>query len=375
MSVKVDIEKKFYKKKIGKKKGDKPTFSLHCAFDAGNELVVLFGRSGSGKTTTLQCIAGLTKPDAGTVRVNDMLYFDSSGNINLPPQQRRVGYVFQHYSLFPHMNVRQNIAFGLKGWDAPARDVRIREVVELVQIEDLESFYPEQLSGGQQQRVVLARALAPKPDILLLDEPFSALDMVVRMHLREEVRAIQQSLGIPVLFITHNPVEAFTIADKVVAFHEGHVQQLGSPEDVFYRPRTVYVAQLVGFSNIFEGEVVEADNTRSEYMVLRSQGISILVSFMDRRVGDTVTWGIRPENIQILRLDHIRSEDTKNVYEAVIRNVVNKGASRLVSLKLNSGGAALVAEVANHIFDELKVDVGDTCLVQLEMSDVVVMNC
>ncbi|TFH42572.1 MAG: ABC transporter ATP-binding protein [ANME-2 cluster archaeon] len=371
MSLKVNITKNFFNKRGSKKENVKPNFSLHCRFDVENEIVVLFGRSGSGKTTALQCIAGLTKPDSGNISLNGSIFFDNKGKINVPPQKRRVGYVFQTITLFPHMDVRKNIAFALKGLTQSEKDARIREVMELVQIQELESYYPLQLSGGQKQRVVLARALAARPDILLLDEPFSALDTIVRMHLREEIKDIQRKLNIPVLFITHNPVEAFTMADKVAIFHEGIVQQFATPEDVFYHPATKYVAKLVGFSNLFDDAVVEGYDICSMCAFLRFEGLSLIVPSVDCEQGKKVTWGIRPENIRIFGTGNSKGEK-KNVFAGVIKSIANKGASKLVSLRLNECSSLLVAEITNHELSALELSVGDVCMVWLEMSDIVI---
>jgi len=246
MTIEVDIEKEFYGRKHGKK-GKKPSFSMNCSFDAGSDFSVLFGCSGSGKTTVLRCIAGLETPDSGTIRINDTVYFDSRKKINLPPQKRKIGYMFQENALFPHKNVRQNIEFGLNGLSSMEKTGRVNEMLDLLGIEELEFAYPDELSGGQKQKVALARALAPEPEVLLLDEPFSALDTVVRLKLRRELRAIQKRLGIPVIFITHDPVEAFTMADRMVVFDDGRVQQIGSRRRI-YRRKTRYVAELVGLS-------------------------------------------------------------------------------------------------------------------------------
>ncbi|WP_243685490.1 ABC transporter ATP-binding protein [Methanosarcina barkeri] len=156
----------------------------------GNELVVLFGPSGSGKTTLFKCISGITEPDDGKITVGSKVYYDKNQKINLPIQKRNLGYVFQNYTLFPHMNVRKNIECGLKGWEKEDKEVRVAEMLNLIHIEELENRYPSQLSGGQKQRVALARALAPKPGILLLDEPFSALDMGIRTKLAERIKKI-----------------------------------------------------------------------------------------------------------------------------------------------------------------------------------------
>ncbi len=352
---------------------------MHCSFDAGSDFAVLFGRSGSGKTTALRCIAGLETPDSGTISINDKVYFDSKKKVNLPPQKRKIGYMFQENALFPHMNVRQNIEFGLKGRSSAEKMERVNEMLDLVGIEELEFAYPDELSGGQKQKVALARALAPDPEVLLLDEPFSALDTVVRLKLRKELKAIQKKLGIPVVFITHDPVEAFTIADRMVVFDDGRVQQLGSPEDVFYQPKTRYVAELVGFSNLFDDAVVERHGNKDECTFLWSLGTEITAPYIRKMAGDKVSWGIRPENIELLgngtgsKSAHtLRQEDRKNLLDGVIRKVVNKGSSRIMSLKLKESGAFLKVEVANHVFDSLKIGAGDECMVRIRTSDMIV---
>jgi len=351
MTVEVEIEKEFYGRKLRKKKGEKPSFSMHCSFDADSEFAVLFGCSGSGKTTVLRCIAGLENPDAGTIRKNDILYFDSKKKINLPPQKRKIGYMFQENALFPHMNVRQNIEFGLKGLSSIEKNDQVNEMLGLVGIEELEFAYPDELSGGQKQKVALARALAPNPEVLLLDEPFSALDTVVRLKLRKELRTIQKKLGIPVIFITHDPVEAFTMADRMAVFDNGRVQQLSSPEEVFYHPKTRYVAELVGFSNLFDDAVVEGHGQGDECTFLWSLGTKITALYIRRMAGDRVSWGIRPENIELVNngsAPSIRKEDSKNLLDGVVRNFVNKGTSWIMSLKLKDSGAVLNVEVTNH---------------------------
>lgn len=375
MTIEVDIEKKFYGRKGQRKRGQDPTFSMHCSFDAGSDFMVLFGSSGSGKSTALRCLAGLETPDSGSIRINGTVYFDSRKKINLPPQKRRIGYMFQENTLFPHMTVRQNIAFGLKGLNAREKAARVNEMLDLVGLRELEAAYPEELSGGQKQKVSLVRALAPAPDVLLLDEPFSALDTVVRLRLRKELKAIQKRLKVPVIFITHDPVEAFTMADRMVVFDNGHVQQLGSPEEIFYNPRTRYVAELVGFSNLFDDAVVERHGEASECTFLWSLGTEITAPYIRRMAGDKVSWGIRPENIELVEKENvhrIEKEERKNLLSGVIRNVVNKGSSRVMSLKLKESDAVLKVEITNHIFNTLKIGTGDECLVRIRTSDMIV---
>jgi molybdate transport system ATP-binding protein len=375
MTIEVDIEKEFYGRKNRKKRGEGPSFSMRCNFDADSEFAVLFGCSGSGKTTALRCIAGLETPDAGTIRINDTVYFDSKRKVNLPPQKRKIGYMFQENALFPHMNVRQNIEFGLKGMSFTEKTDRVDEMLALAGIEELEFAYPDELSGGQKQKVALARALAPNPEILLLDEPFSSLDTIIKLRLRKELQTIQKKLGIPVIFITHDPVEAFTIADKMVVFDNGYVQQLGSPEDVFYHPKTRYVAELVGFSNLFDDAVIERHGKEEDCTFIWSLGTEITAPYIERQAGDRVSWGIRPENIEIFGRKNIQSvekEEKKNLFYGIIRNVVNKGTGRIMSLILKESGAVLKVEVTNHIFDSLKVDIGDECTVRLRASDMII---
>ncbi len=215
------------------------------------ELVALLGPSGCGKTTTLRLLAGLEDADAGQITVagRDITH--------VPASRRDMGMVFQAYSLFPHMTVRQNVAFGLRLRRAVAavRDRRAVEMLELVGLSEQADRYPHQLSGGQQQRVALARALAIEPQVLLLDEPLSALDAKVRAQLRDEIRRIQLEVGITTLFVTHDQEEALAIADRVGVMRDGRLEQLASPTDVYSRPATAFVAEFVGLSNRLAGTV------------------------------------------------------------------------------------------------------------------------
>jgi molybdate transport system ATP-binding protein len=252
---------------------------------------------------------------------------------------------------------------------------RVNEMLGLLGIEELEFAYPDELSGGQKQKVALARALAPDPEVLLLDEPFSALDTVVRLKLRRELRAIQKRLGIPVVLITHDPVEAFTMADRMVVFDEGRVQQMGIPEDVFYHPKTRYVAELVGFLNLFDNAVVEGHGNGAECTFLWSLGTEITAPYIERKAGDRVSWGIRPENVELVdrrNIHTIQKEDRKNLFDGVIMNVVNKGTSSIMSLILKESEDVLKVEVANQVFDSLKIGTGDECMVRLRSSDMIV---
>ncbi|MEZ5725343.1 MAG: ABC transporter ATP-binding protein [Paracoccaceae bacterium] len=215
------------------------------------EFVSFLGPSGCGKTTVLRMIAGFESPSAGTVVV------DGQDVTGLPAARRRIGMMFQAYALFPNMTVRENVAFGLKisKMDKTAIDARVREMLGLIALEQLGDRYPYQLSGGQQQRVALARALAPRPNLLLLDEPLSALDAKVRVSLRDDIRAIQRELGITTIFVTHDQEEALSISDRVVVMYQGRADQIGTPAEIYNRPATRFVASFVGHLNTFDARM------------------------------------------------------------------------------------------------------------------------
>lgn len=217
---------------------------VNFAFDKG-EFISLLGPSGCGKTTILRMIAGFERPTSGAIRV------DGEDITHLKPNQRKLGMVFQAYALFPNMTVGENIAFGLKiaGMPADQRRARVDEMLKLIGLPGFEKRYPYEMSGGQQQRVALARAIAPKPRLLLLDEPLSALDAKIRVSLREEIRAIQRDLGITTVFVTHDQEEAMSISDRIVVMNAGNIEQLGAAHDIYNRPQTRFVATFVGQLN------------------------------------------------------------------------------------------------------------------------------
>jgi len=233
-----------------------PGFCLDVAFQMGREVATIFGPSGAGKTMTLRAIAGLLRPDEGRIVLDGETLFDSARRINVPPQRRRVGYVPQGYALFPHLTVAENIAYALHRWPREERRAVVAQMVEAMGLGGLEGRRPHQLSGGQQQRVALARALAARPRLLLLDEPFSALDQALRRELGEEIARVQARWGIPVLMVTHDLGDAFHLSQRVIVVDGGRVLQQGPREEVFYRPRNRRVAQMVAMRNIWPAKVV-----------------------------------------------------------------------------------------------------------------------
>ncbi|MFB6362415.1 MAG: ABC transporter ATP-binding protein [Halobacteriales archaeon] len=256
------------------------------------EFFTLVGPSGCGKTTTLRAIAGFEAPSAGTVRIAGQ---DMAG---VPPEDRPIGIVFQQYALFPHLSVSENIGYGLRFRDPPdgvSKNERVAELLELVDLGGLGDRDPDQLSGGQQQRVALARALAPGPDVLLLDEPLSALDAKLRQQLRVTIRDIQQELGITTIYVTHDQAEALAISDRVAVLRDGRIEQVGSPEGVYRQPASRFVASFIGDNNVFPGTVTDADPP-----TVSIDGTELpLARDAPATAGEAVVVAVRPEHLSL----------------------------------------------------------------------------
>lgn len=237
-------------------------FQLDVQFHTSLSFTALLGVSGAGKTLTLRSLAGLLHPDEGRIALDGRVLFDSQQHIFLPPQARRIGYVPQHSALFPHQTVTEQIRFALPArGNRKSQAARVAELVTVLELEGLERRYPDALSGGQQRRVALARALAADPQLLVLDEPFSALDVPVRERLYEALRHLCQQFALPVILVTHDRAEVEQLADTVVVLHQGSVAQVGSVQEVFLAPRTPDVARLVGQDNLFRGELATPPST------------------------------------------------------------------------------------------------------------------
>lgn len=254
MNLLVDIQKKL---------GD---FQLELAFQTEDVVTGLLGISGSGKSMTLQCIAGIQRPDRGRIVLDDVVLFDSDQGINLSPQQRSVGYLFQNYALFPHMTVEKNLQCGL-GSGAPEK---LTEMMKLLGLEGLEKQFPNELSGGQCQRVALGRMLLSQPKLLLLDEPFSALDRHLRQQLQLQLGEILKQVGRQTILVTHDRQEAYHLCTKLCILAEGHIAQTGATRAVFRRPTTWHSAQMVGYQNLTSAQWVD-----DHHLFLPSWGISL----------------------------------------------------------------------------------------------------
>ena len=253
---------------------------------ADGELVAFLGPSGCGKTTTLRMIAGFIEPTAGRV------LFDGVDVTRFPAHRRNTGMVFQRYALFPHMTVSQNVSFGLEMHKVPAaeRARRIREALDMVRMASLGDRYPRQLSGGQQQRVAIARALAIEPTVFLLDEPLSNLDAKLRLEVREEIRALQRRLGLTTIFVTHDQEEALAMSDRMAIMQDGIVRQVGTPDDLYERPESLFVADFLGKMNFFSGRLIRPGQFETE--------AGPLLAVSSEKTSATRV-GVRPERIAL----------------------------------------------------------------------------
>lgn len=338
-----------------------PGFLLEFRLRTGPQMVVVFGPSGSGKTTALRALAGLHTPDAGVIELCGQTLFDSRLGINLPPQERKIGYVPQHYALFPHRRIGDNLAYGLHGHARPVRQRRVAEMLRLMRLEELADRFPSEVSGGEQQRAALARALVTEPKLLLMDEPFGALDEDLRVHLRDELRRVQREYGIPVVMITHNLEEAYSMADRIAVLVDGQIVQTGMRDDVFRKPATPAVARIIGMGNILEAVVVGVDG---EVSVLDWCGQRL---HLDRNVslveGQPVQLGIRPEEVMFIRQDRRVSPDLRsNLLEGIITEDRAQGFDHLVVMSIDcphGENGRLLARIPHPVFLRLQLAVGE----------------
>ncbi len=306
-----------------------PDFKIDISFNANDgEILTLLGPSGCGKTTTLHIIAGFIEPGEGRIFLNDH-------NVTyLPPHMRNVGLVFQDYALFPHMNVFSNIAFGLRmhGWSKKDMEKRVKNLLHLIRLPKYENRIVTELSGGEQQRIALARALAPNPDILLLDEPLSALDALLRKELRSEIKRIQRELKITTVYVTHDQEEALALSDKIVVINDGHVEQAGTSYDIYNRPKTRFVAHFVGITNMINARVTGSDGYFTE---LTSPEGSFTVHFPKKLArGSDVVLFVRPEKCLV-------KKDGKNM---------NTVSVRIINFEYLGDSTVITLSLKNHIF-------------------------
>ena len=301
------------------------------------EFVSFLGPSGCGKTTTLRMIAGFERPTSGSLRINDV---DMTFR---PPNQRNVGMVFQSYALFPNMTIAQNVGYGLKVRKMPTSDVkrRVGELLEMINLPDKGDRYPYQLSGGQQQRVALARALAIEPQVLLLDEPLSALDAKIRIVLRKEIRDIQRQLGITTVYVTHDQEEALSLSDRVVVMSEGRIEQIGTPFEIYNFPATAFVASFVGTLNLVAAGVIDAGSGR---LSLEGQEVRTAVAVTAAGSDGRVTLAVRPEGISLGE-----GPEGSNRLRGKIEDINFLGSIVRLRLRLANGSVAATSDAGTTI--------------------------
>ena len=343
-------------------------FSYDARFEAGAEIVVLFGHSGAGKSLTLQLIAGLLRPDAGRIVIGGEPVFDSEAGLNLPPQARRTGYVVQDLALFPHMSVAENVAFGMSGAD---RERRLGDLLGLMRLEAFRDRKPRSLSGGQQQRAALARALAREAGLLLLDEPFSALDESLRVELRRELIRLRSELDLSVIFVTHDLREAHLVADRLAVFDAGRLLQFGGRERVFRQPANRRVAELTGVANILHGRVAAA---RGGALTIEAGGASLRAPAPDGwrpAGGEAVDLAIRAERVNLRRLD-ADDPGQPNLVRGTIREELAYGATH--TLRFESAlGQPVEVEIAARPYEVLGVAGQQAWTLELPPADLHVM--
>jgi len=297
---------------------------------APGEILALLGPSGCGKTTTLRIIAGLDAPDAGTVELRGQVV--AGPGVSVPPEQRGIGIVFQDYALFPHLNVANNVAFGILHLDRGDRQARVAETLELVGLSGFDRRYPHELSGGQQQRVALARAMAPAPTLMLLDEPFSSLDVDLRAQMRDEVERILRATGTTAVFVTHDQEEAFTLADRVGVLNAGRMEQLATPQQIYHRPATRFVAAFAGAADFVPGTVT------SEGIVTE---VGILANLEELQPGERVDVMLRPDDISF-----VPQRDGPDI----ITRRYFRGSETVYCLRLPSGHRVHSSQPSSSVF-------------------------
>lgn len=335
------------------------------------EFVTFLGPSGSGKTTTLRMIAGFIEPDQGQIEV------DGRSLVGVPPYRRDIGMVFQNYALFPHMTAAQNIAFPLEMQGVKRQDVRRRtdEALALVRLANLGHRYPRQLSGGQQQRIALARAIVFHPRLLLMDEPLGALDKKLREALQLEIMHISRQVGVTVVYVTHDQDEALVMSDRIAIFNQGRIEQLGTGEDLYDRPASLFVADFIGESNIFRGRLqLDGDQAWVVRDAFRWRVSTEAVRRAGIRAGAAAAVVVRPERLLVevaSQSGNDASPAISNASPAVVKEIIYLGSSRKYVLVLGDGTVATVRRQADQVGPDLRT--GHDVLVGWLLADGVVV--
>lgn len=324
---------------------------LSFSVDEG-EFVTLLGPSGCGKSTTLHTIAGLIEPSEGTISLR------GEDVTALPPDQRNIGMVFQNSALFPHMTVAENIAYGLKMHGLDDIDRRVSEYLGLVQMSGYEDHLTTELSGGQQRRISIARALAYEPDILLLDEPLTGLDRVLREEIRNEIKKIQREINVTTLFVTHDQEEALSLSNQIIVLNNGQKEQEGSPEALYEQPANSFVAEFIGKSSKFTGRIDERDPS-----IVQNGSLTFVVDSDPQLETDDATLYVRPEDIDIEP-----NGSYENTFDGTVSHIADVGSHSEVQLELTDGSTVLVEAERFPDFE-----VGDTTTIGFRPKDVIAL--
>ena len=350
MSLYVDIEK------------DLGSFKLKVKFEQEDGIVGLLGQSGCGKSMTLRCIAGIVKPDKGKIISNGKVFFDSEKKINLTPQQRNIGFLFQNYALFPHMSVKQNIQLGIEKLSKEEKDEITKKYLKKFRLEGFEDRYPWQLSGGQQQRIALARALCLNPDILILDEPFSALDYHLRSNMENELCEILKDFDGNVLFVTHDISEAYRISDDIIVFDNGLSLPKRTKNELFVHPSCMIEAVITGCKNISSCDIINTDTVFAKDWGFNRK-IEKGVNENSKHIG------IRAHHMKVVEDNSQDIEDGENIFEMTVVKVIENSFTYNIHIKNcdNENNLSLQMEVDKNIE---KVKVGQKIRVKFEKNSV-----
>lgn len=331
------------------------------------EFMTLLGPSGCGKTTILRLIAGFIKPDSGKILIKGK---DVSRKA---PYERNLGMVFQSYALFPHMKACENVAFGLKLRQMKKKDIdkKVAEALELVQLPECSDRYPRELSGGQQQRIALARALVTEPDVLLFDEPLSNLDFKLRQQMRFELKAIQKRVGITAIYVTHDQTEALTMSDRIAVINKGKIIQIGTPTEVYEKPRNKFVASFIGEANFIEGKISKLDKKEKKLTIeIKNAVLNLDSSTLDEVALDEktqVSVAVRPHKFRIVK----KKTQTTNTVEGKIENLAYIGSMIKYDVSLPDGS---VVKVDQPLLKRIEFKIGETIFLEWDADDCIVLT-
>lgn len=328
------------------------------------EFFSLLGPSGCGKTTILRMLAGFEYPDSGDILL------DGKSILSLPPDKRPVNTIFQNYALFPHLSIYENVAFSLRLQKRPEKEVKkiVMEKLELVKLQDQIKKYPSQLSGGQKQRISIARALVNEPDVLLLDEPLSALDAKLRQHMLIELDTIHDEIGVTFVFVTHDQQEALSVSDRIAVMNFGEILQVGTPTEIYESPANSFVADFIGESNFIEGKVISIN---AEYAVMNTE-FGELEFYVDKpiEVGNRVKLTVRPEKIRITKGQPNITAVKNNVLQGKVDEVIYTGFSSKFFVEFSNGKMMKVfKQHVNYLLDETPIKWKDNVFIWWDAND------